>query len=188
MLERPDRLAKRRPADAELLRHCQFVDLATGLDIAIHDQPAHDGHEAAHQRFGKIVGKRLQPSHQLIASRIVVLLVRSDARSARSSLKYGSMTDQRSPTRGHARKDWDGIGIDPDLTDGPNAFANGVFMPQTRVCYAPEFWWQMVLLSRAGRDPDDRAREVEITGQSIRSFPIATLAREPGVSKARYYA
>ena len=41
-------------------------------------------------------------------------------------------------------------------------------MPKTRPPYAPEFRRQIVDLVRAGRDPDDLAREFEPTAQSIR--------------------
>ena len=43
-------------------------------------------------------------------------------------------------------------------------------MPKTRVSYSPEFRRQMVDLVRAGRDPDDLAREFEPTAQSIRDW------------------
>jgi transposase len=43
-------------------------------------------------------------------------------------------------------------------------------MPRTRPAYSPEFRRQMVDLVRAGRDPDDLAREFEPTSQSIRSW------------------
>ncbi len=43
-------------------------------------------------------------------------------------------------------------------------------MPKTRPPYSPEFRRQMVELVRAGRDPDDLAREFEPTGQSIRNW------------------
>ena len=43
-------------------------------------------------------------------------------------------------------------------------------MPETRVPYSPEFRRQMVDLVRAGRDPDDLAREFEPTAQSIRAW------------------
>jgi transposase len=58
----------------------------------------------------------------------------------------------------------------PALVDTPNAFAKGVIMPKTRVPYSPEFRRQMVDLVRAGRDPDDLAREFEPTAQSIRNW------------------
>ena len=40
-------------------------------------------------------------------------------------------------------------------------------MAKTRPPYSPEFRRQMVELVRAGRDPDDLAREFEPTAQSI---------------------
>jgi len=58
------------------------------------------------------------------------------------------------------------------LVDTPNAFAKGVIMPKTRFPYSPEFRRQMVDLVRAGRDPDDLAREFEPTAQSIRNWLV----------------
>jgi transposase len=43
-------------------------------------------------------------------------------------------------------------------------------MAKTRPPYSPEFRRQMVDLVRAGRDPDDLAREFEPTAQSIRQW------------------
>lgn len=43
-------------------------------------------------------------------------------------------------------------------------------MGRTRAPYSPEFRRQMVDLVRAGRDPDDLAREYEPTAQSIRNW------------------
>jgi transposase len=43
-------------------------------------------------------------------------------------------------------------------------------MPKTRPPYAPEVRRQMIDLVRAGRDPDDLAREFEPTAQSIRNW------------------
>ena len=43
-------------------------------------------------------------------------------------------------------------------------------MAKTRLPYSPEFRRQMVELVRAGRDPDDLAREFEATAQSIRNW------------------
>jgi transposase len=43
-------------------------------------------------------------------------------------------------------------------------------MAKTRPPYSPEFRRQMVDLVRAGRDPDDLAREFEPTAQSIRHW------------------
>jgi transposase len=45
-------------------------------------------------------------------------------------------------------------------------------MPKTRPPYAPEFRRQMIDLVRAGRDPDDLAREFEPTAQSIRNWVV----------------
>ena len=45
-------------------------------------------------------------------------------------------------------------------------------MPKTRPPYAPEFRRQMIELVRAGRDPDDLAREFEPTAQSIRNWVV----------------
>jgi len=60
----------------------------------------------------------------------------------------------------------------------PNAFAKGVIMPKTRVPYSPEFRRQMVDLVRAGRDPDDLAREFEPTAQSIRNWIVQADKKE----------
>ena len=43
-------------------------------------------------------------------------------------------------------------------------------MPTTRPPYAPEFRQQMVDLVRAGRDPQDLAREFEPSAQAIRNW------------------
>jgi len=43
-------------------------------------------------------------------------------------------------------------------------------MVKTRPPYSPEFRRQIVELVRAGRDPDDLAREFEPTAQSIRRW------------------
>jgi transposase len=51
-------------------------------------------------------------------------------------------------------------------------------MPKTRPPYSPEFRRQMVDLVRAGRDPDDLAREFEPTGQSIRNWTAAADRQE----------
>jgi transposase len=45
-------------------------------------------------------------------------------------------------------------------------------MPKTRQPYALEFRRQMIDLVRAGRDPEDLAREFEPTSQSIRNWVI----------------
>ena len=64
-------------------------------------------------------------------------------------------------------------------------------MPKTRVPYSPEFRRQMVDLVRAGRDPDDLAREFEPTSQSIRNWITLADKKEgrraealPGLSAA----
>jgi transposase len=52
-------------------------------------------------------------------------------------------------------------------------------MPRTHPPYSPEFRRQMVDLVRAGRDPDDLAREFEPTGHSIRAW-VAQAERNEG--------
>ena len=52
-------------------------------------------------------------------------------------------------------------------------------MPRTHAPYSPEFRRQMVDLVRAGRDPDDLAREFEPTAQSIRTW-VAQADRSEG--------
>lgn len=52
-------------------------------------------------------------------------------------------------------------------------------MPTTRRPYPPEFRRQMVELVRAGRGPDELAREFEPSGQSIRNW-VRQVAREAG--------
>jgi transposase len=54
-----------------------------------------------------------------------------------------------------------------------------LLMPKSRPPYSPEFRRQMIDLVRAGRNPDDLAREFEPTGQSIRAW-VATADREEG--------
>jgi transposase len=51
-------------------------------------------------------------------------------------------------------------------------------MPKTRPAYSPEFRRQMVDLVRAGRDPEDLAREFEPTSQSIRNWVMRTDRQE----------
>ena len=58
-------------------------------------------------------------------------------------------------------------------------------MPKTRAPYAPEFRRQMVDLVRAGRDPDDLAREFEPTAQSIRNWVAAAGAKVGGREEER---
>jgi transposase len=63
-------------------------------------------------------------------------------------------------------------------------------MTKTRLPYSPEFRRQMVDLVRAGRDPDDLAREFEPTAQSIRNWMVQANKKEgrqqapPGLSAA----
>ena len=64
-------------------------------------------------------------------------------------------------------------------------------MSKTRLPYSPEFRRQMVELVRAGRDPDDLAREFEPTAQSIRNWIARANKKEgrqvdapPGLSAA----
>ena len=52
-------------------------------------------------------------------------------------------------------------------------------MPKTRPPYSPEFRRQIVELVRAGRDPEDLAREFEPTAQSIRDW-VARADRAEG--------
>ena len=52
-------------------------------------------------------------------------------------------------------------------------------MPRTRPPYSPEFRRQMVELVRAGRNPDDLAREFEPSGHSIRAW-VAQAGRNEG--------
>src|SRR3954471_15951750 len=52
-------------------------------------------------------------------------------------------------------------------------------MPKTRPPYSPDFRRQMVDLVRAGRDPEDLAKEFEPTAQSIRYW-VAVADRQEG--------
>ena len=52
-------------------------------------------------------------------------------------------------------------------------------MPKTRPPYSPESRRQMVELVRAGRDPEDLAREFEPTARSIRAW-VAQADRTEG--------
>ena len=52
-------------------------------------------------------------------------------------------------------------------------------MPRTRKPYPPEFREQLVALVRAGRTPEDLAREFEPTAQSISNW-VAQADRETG--------
>ena len=54
-----------------------------------------------------------------------------------------------------------------------------LLMPRTRAPYTPEFRRQMVDLVRAGRDPDELAREFEPSAQSIRTW-VAQAERSEG--------
>ena len=51
-------------------------------------------------------------------------------------------------------------------------------MPKTRPPYSPEFRRQMVDLVRAGRSPEDLAREFEPTAQSISAWVVAAGKQE----------
>ena len=51
-------------------------------------------------------------------------------------------------------------------------------MPKARPPYSPEFRRQIVDLVRAGRDPDDLAREFEPTAQSIRHWVVVADRRD----------
>ena len=52
-------------------------------------------------------------------------------------------------------------------------------MSKSRGAYAPEFRRQLVELARAGRTPEELAREFEPTAQSIRNW-VAQSARDAG--------
>jgi transposase len=67
------------------------------------------------------------------------------------------------------------------LVDTPTLSQEVYSMAKTRAPYAPEFRRQMVELVRAGRDPDDLAREFEPTAQSIRTWVV----RDGGEQGAR---
>lgn len=55
-------------------------------------------------------------------------------------------------------------------------------MPRTRHPYSPEFRRQMFDLVRAGRSPDDLAKEFEPTAQSIGAW-VAPTAKQDGRQK-----
>jgi transposase len=57
-------------------------------------------------------------------------------------------------------------------------------MPKTRPPYSPEFRRQMVELVRAGRDPEELAREFEPTSHSIRHW-VAVADRRDGRPKEK---
>ena len=56
-------------------------------------------------------------------------------------------------------------------------------MPRTRPPYPPDFRRHMVELVRAGRDPEDLAREFEPSGQTIRNW-VAQANRDDGPTAA----
>ena len=58
----------------------------------------------------------------------------------------------------------------PGLVDTLKLSLEVHFMAKTRLPYSLEFRRQMVEPVRAGRDPDDFAREIEPTAQSIRNW------------------
>ena len=55
-------------------------------------------------------------------------------------------------------------------------------MPRTRLPYAPEFRRQMVELVRAGRTPEELAKEFEPTAQSIGNW-VRQADRDEGLRK-----
>jgi len=55
-------------------------------------------------------------------------------------------------------------------------------MPKTRMAYAPEFRRQMVELVRAGRTPEELAKEFEPTAQSIGNW-VRQADRDEGLRK-----
>ena len=57
-------------------------------------------------------------------------------------------------------------------------------MPKSRPPYSAEFRRQMIDLVRAGRDPEDLAREFEPSGQSIRNW-IARADRREGLREEK---
>src|ERR1700720_1891294 len=70
---------------------------------------------------------------------------------------------------------WDCPGLVDTLSLSPEVLP----MPRTRPPYSPEFRRQMVDLVRAGRNPDDLAREFEPSGHSIRAW-VAQADRNEG--------
>ena len=52
-------------------------------------------------------------------------------------------------------------------------------MPKTRTAYPPAFRQQMIELVRAGRSPEDLAREFEPTAQTVRNW-VAQADRDEG--------
>ncbi len=68
-----------------------------------------------------------------------------------------------------ARKNWD----HPGSVDTDDAFARGVRLcPSHAPPYSPKLRRQLVELVRAGRDPEELAREFEPTSQSIRNWVL----------------
>ena len=57
-------------------------------------------------------------------------------------------------------------------------------MGKTRAAYPPEFRRQMIELVRAGRTPEELAREFEPTAQSIRNW-LAQSERNAGPGRRR---
>jgi transposase len=60
-------------------------------------------------------------------------------------------------------------------------------MPKSRPPYSAEFRRQMVDLVRAGRDPEDLAREFEPSSQSIRNW-VARADRKEGLREEKSVA
>ena len=52
-------------------------------------------------------------------------------------------------------------------------------MPKTRTAYPPAFRQQLIELVRAGRSPEDLAREFEPTAQAVRNW-VAQADRDEG--------
>ena len=75
--------------------------------------------------------------------------------------------------------DWDC----PGLVDTLKLLPEVLPMPRTRPPYSPEFRRQMVDLVRAGRNPDDLAREFEPSGHSIRAW-VSQADRNQGRQEA----
>ena len=57
-------------------------------------------------------------------------------------------------------------------------------MGKTRAAYPPEFRRQMVDLVRAGRSPEELAREFEPTAQSIRNWLASVSVTPAGATAA----
>ena len=71
--------------------------------------------------------------------------------------------------------DWDC----PGSVDTLKLLSEVFLIPRSRPPHSPEFRRQMVDLVRAGRNPDDLAREFEPTGQSIRAW-VGVADRQEG--------